>query len=131
MILDYYGIKKEERELRLLFKATPLKGGSWPHVKQGLRQLNIEFNWGINLTLEELKDLIKRATPVVVSIDIVFFGGDEHQNHTVVVTDMSDEFVIVHDPERGENIRVDIKQFLEAWSERNNIAGHITNLAKP
>ena len=63
--------------------------------------------------------------PVVVSIDIAFFDGDEHQNHTVVATDITNEFVIVHDPERGEGIQIDIKQFLDAWSNRGYIAGYI------
>ena len=102
MLLDYYGVKKEEKELRLSFHTTPLKGGSWHRVKEGLEQLNIGFNWGINFTLDEVKDLIQKNIPVVVSIDIAFFGGDEHQNHTVVVTEITDEFVVVHDPERGK-----------------------------
>ncbi len=50
-------------------------------------RLNIGFDWDVNFTLDGVKDLIKRGIPVVVSIDIVFFGGDEHQNHTVVVTE--------------------------------------------
>jgi len=127
MLLDYHGIKKEEKELRLLFHTTPLKGGSWPNVKDGLKQLNINFEWGINFSLEEVKRLIQHDTPVVVSIDIAFFGGDEHQNHTVVVTDIG-EFVIVHDPERGESIQIDIKQFLDAWSNREYIAGYLKPL---
>lgn len=125
MLLDYQGVKKEEKGLRLLFHTTPLKGGSWPRVKDGLKELNIEFEWGINFSLEELKSLVQQNMPVVVSIDIVFLGGDEHQSHTVVVTEMTDEFVIVHDPERGESMRIDIKQFLEAWSNRGYIAGFI------
>ena len=125
MLLDYHDIKKEEKKLRLLFHSTPLKGGSWPRVKDGLKQLNIEFELGINFSLEELKSLIQHNIPVVASIDISFFGGDEHQNHTVVVTDVSNEFVTVHDPERGENIEIDVKQFSESWSERGRIAGYI------
>jgi len=108
-----------------LFHATPLKGGSWPSVKDGLKQLNINFEWCINFPLEEVKRLIQHDMPVVVSIDIAFFGGDEHQNHTVIVTAITDEFVLVHDPERGESIQIDIKHFLDAWSNREYIAGYI------
>lgn len=125
MLLDYHAVKKEEKELRLLSHTTPLKGGSWPRVKDGLKQLNIEFEWGINFSLDELKGLIQHDIPVVVSIDITFFGGDEHQNHTVVVTDVTEEVVIIHDPERGESMQIDAKQFLEAWSDRGYIAGYI------
>ena len=122
MVLEYYGIKKTEKELRLILKAT--FGGRWYYVEMGLESLGLYFYWFDGFSLDELKELIKNETPVIVSLKL----SEKHPNHTVVVTNIADESITVHDPERGEDIILGVKQFLGAWSKRNNIAGHIKKI---
>jgi len=121
MILEYYGIKKSERKLRPLLRVTPHATGRWFFVELGLESMGLHFHRGFEFSLDELRELIKNNTPVIVSLKF----SEKHLNHTVVVVDITHEFVIVHDPERGENLKVETKQFLEAWSKRSNIAGYI------
>ena len=120
MILEYHGIKKSERELRVLSKITPKDGGFWPFIELGLESLGLHFYWGYNFSLDELKELTENETPVIVSLLTA-----EDANHTVVVTGVTDRLVIVNDPERGENVKVVVEKFLEAWSKRKHIAGFI------
>lgn len=121
MLLDYYGIKEEERTLRSLLKVTPYKAGDWFFVELGLESIGLHFYWSYGFSFDELKELVKNNTPVIVSLKF----SAKHSNHTVVVTDVTNEFVTIHDPERGENIKIDVKQFLEAWSNRGYITGYL------
>lgn len=66
MILNYYGINKSEKELRLLLKAT--FGSIWYYVQLGLESLGLNFYYFENFSLNELKELIKNETPVIVSL---------------------------------------------------------------
>ena len=124
MVLEFIGIKKVEKDLRPLLRVTPYVGGSWYYAELGLESLGLHFYWSYGFSLEELKELIKGETPIVVSLR--FESGKEyHLNHTVVVTDVTDDFIIVHDPERDENMRIGVKHFSELWSNRRNLAGYI------
>lgn len=127
MVLEYYGIKKEEKDLRTLLRVTPYTGGAWYYVELGLESLDLNFYWSYGFSLEELKELIEKETPIIVSLR--FESADEyHFNHTVVVTYMTSEFVTFNDPEKGESITMGVEEFLERWSGRNFIAGHIKRL---
>lgn len=121
MILEYYGIKKSERELRPLLRVTPHATGLWFFVELGLESMGLHFHRGFGFSLDELRELVKNNTPLIVSLKF----SEKHPNHTVVVTDITDKSIIVHDPDLGPNIRINVKQFLEAWSKRKHIAGFI------
>lgn len=123
MLLEYYGIKKSERELRPLLRITPYATGRWFFVELGLESMGLHFYRGFGFSLDELKELIKNEIPVIVSLKF-----PEHPNHTVVVTEVTDEFITVHDPERGENMQIDTDRFLGAWSERKYLAGFIKKI---
>lgn len=122
MLLGYYGIKKGERELRLLSRTT-LKGSEWFYVELGLESLGLHFYLARGFSLNELKELIENGIPVIVSLK---FPG--HPNHTVVATEVTDKFITVHDPERGANMQIDTEQFLEAWKKRENRTGFIKKI---
>ena len=121
MVLEYHGIKKEEKELRLLLKAT--FGGWWYYVEMGLESIGLHFYWLEGFSLDKLEELIKNETPVIVSLKI-----SDHPNHTAVVTDITDEFVALHDPEKGADIQISTKPFLKAWNKRKNIAGYLKKI---
>ena len=123
MVLEYYGIEKSEKELRLLSKTT-LEGSEWFYVELGLESIGMHFYLAKGFSLGELKELIKNNTPLIVSLKF----SEKHPNHTVVVTDITDKFVVVHDPERGAEMQISIEQFLEAWKKRENRAGFITKI---
>ena len=127
IVLEFIGIKKEEKYLRPLLRITPYTGGSWYYVELGLESLGLHFYWSYGFSLDELKELVKNEIPVIVSLRFES-SKKYHFNHTVVVTDIEDEFIIINDPERGESIKTGIKEFLETWSERNNIAGYIQKI---
>lgn len=99
MILEYYGIKKDEKELRILFRTTPMHGTYWKHIKEGVKNLGLDFTYSKNNSMDIVEKLIKNGIPVVVSINAKMIGASEDVNHTVVVIGIDDEYVIFHDPE--------------------------------
>lgn len=125
MLLGYYKIGVEERELRKLFKTTIQGGTSWPDVVKGVKEFNIDFIYSKNQDLNKLKELIENEIPVIVSVDTRKLGDFRHRQHTVVVIDIKENYVTVHDPEKGPNLQIGINEFIEAWKDRLNRVGYI------
>lgn len=49
MLLDFYGIKVEEIELRKLFNTTSLFGTKWSNIEERIGKYNLEFIYLKNL----------------------------------------------------------------------------------
>lgn len=125
MILEYNGIKKEEKELRKLFKTTPLHGTYWNFVKEGLMKLNLDFNYAKDQAIETAEGMIKNKTPPVVSINAKIIGGSEDVNHIVVVVGINEKYVTINDPEMGREVEIKRDEFLTAWKARLSRIGYI------
>jgi ABC-type bacteriocin/lantibiotic exporter with double-glycine peptidase domain len=124
MLLEFYGIKVKEIELRKLFNTTPLFGTKWSTIVEKIKKYNLEFVYLKNQTFEKLNELIKNEIPVIVSVDTFFLGDERHKPHTTVIKAVNDK-IFCNDPERGENIEIDKDRFLMAWSARNRRIGYV------
>lgn len=124
MILEYYGVKKTEKELRILFKTTPTYGTLWEFVESEIKKIGFELIWKKSWDLEEISSLLRQPTPVIVGI----IGETDRDKHVVVLVDTSDEYVAVADPDKGELVEINVEEFLNMWSERNKIAGYIKKI---
>lgn len=78
----------------------------------------------INSTIDELKSLVDRELPVIVSVDIFDLGWDIHQGHTIIVLEVNGE-LFYHDPHRGPQLNISKKRFIEIWKKRDNRLGYI------
>ena len=125
MLLEFYGIKSEEKELRKLFKTTPLHGTYWKFVVDGMKQLNINFVYLRNQSFKALEEMIKNETPLAVSIHSSVAGTEDDTNHVVVVVGIKENRVVIHDPEIGKYIEINKNDFLDAWTIRENRIGYI------
>lgn len=125
MLLEFYGIAMDEKVLRKSFKTTTEGGTSWPDVVNGLREMGIELAYLKNQDLDKLKDLIDQNIPAVVSVDTRKLGDFAHRQHTVVVIGINDDYVTVHDPEKGPDTQLKISQFIDAWKVRLYRIGYI------
>lgn len=125
MLLEFYGIEKSEKELRILFKSTPLHGTYWKFVKDGVERFDVNFNYAKGQTMEMIEELLKNQVPSIASINAKMIGAARNVNHTVLVVGIDEEGVIFHDPEVGENIRLNSSDFSEAWGARKKRLGYI------
>lgn len=126
MLLGYYIIKVEEKELRRLFKTTVQGGTNWTDVVNGIKKFNIDFVYLKNQNFSKLKGLIEDGTPAVVSVDTRKLGDFSHRQHTIVVIDIKESYITVHDPEKGPNMQIDVNEFINAWKDRLNRIGYIS-----
>lgn len=122
MVLEYYGIKKSEHDLRILLKTTPGYGTLWEIAEREIKSIGFELKHKRHMSYEELANIVKSGMPVVVSIDI------EHERknigHAGVVVDIKNDMIVIHDPEKGI-ITYGRMQFLELWNRRRNKAGYL------
>ena len=125
MLLEFYGMKIEEKALRKLLKSTPLHGTFWKYAASGLREFDVEFLYSRKENLEFLKNLIVDRIPVIVSLNAKLLGSADHINHVIVVTGIDETNLIIHYPEIGGNLKIDNKIFELAWNDRDNRLGYI------
>jgi len=123
MILEFYNIRKSEKELRILCKTTPLFGTIWEIVEDEIKNLGFEFIWKKNMELNDLENLIKSGVPVIVSLDIEV--KEVHRGHVAVVVDIIEDSVVINDPEKGECLNISKEHFLELWEARKNLGGYL------
>ena len=124
MILEYYGIEKSEKELRILFKTTPLYGTLWEFVESEIRKIGFELVWKKFWSIEEAGSLLEQSIPVTVGIK----GKTDKDKHVVVLVDINEEHITVADPDNGELVEISMQKFLDMWIERNMIAGYIKKI---
>ena len=124
MVLEYYGVKKTEKELRILFKTTPVFGTMWEFVESEVKRMGFKLVWKKFWNIQELESLIKQSIPLIAGIKR---EGEIH-GHGVVVINISDNRVIAADPQIGDLIILYKEEFLELWTERDNIAGYLTKV---
>ncbi|MBI2084315.1 MAG: C39 family peptidase [Candidatus Aenigmarchaeota archaeon] len=125
MLSEFHNFKMEEKALRKLFKTTIRGGTSWSYIVIGLREIGLDFVYLKDQTLSKLKNLIENGIPVIVSIDSRKLGDIEHRNHTIIVIDINENYVIVHDTEKGPDVKLDVKTFVDAWERRNYRMGYV------
>ena len=109
MVLEYYGVIKSERDLRVFLKTTPSYGTIWEIAEREIKGMGFELIWKKFWSLEELNLLIKQPVPVIVGI----WSKEEADKHAVVVVDVSGNTVTLIDPEYGELVNMDKTKFLE------------------
>src|SRR3989338_704751 len=124
IILEYYGVKKTEKEIRILLKTTPTYGTLWEFVETEIKKISFEFVWKKFWNLEDLKALLNQSIPVIVGTK----GKNDADKHAVVLLDISDQNVSVADPDYGEVAKISLPEFLKMWSERNSIAGYLKKI---
>lgn len=124
MILEYLGINKSERDLRVLLKTTPSFGTIWEEAEREIKRIGFEIVWKKFWDIEELNHLINISIPVIVGLKRI---GEIH-GHAVVVVEISDDHVIVADPQIGDTTNLKKEVFLDIWNGRERIAGYIKKI---
>ena len=125
MILEYYGVAKSERDLRILLKTTPLYGTIWEIAEREIKIIGFDLEHKMHMSYDELTNLVKSGIPVIASIDIK--SEDENIGHVGVVVDIGNDSIVFHDPEKGI-VTFHRERFLEMWNKRRNKAGYIKKI---
>jgi ABC-type bacteriocin/lantibiotic exporter with double-glycine peptidase domain len=114
MVLEYYGIKAEEKTLRISSK-TRFYGTHPIHIVECAKSYGLDA-YASSLTLNKLQELVDQNVPVIANI--LKFNGDDFYVHSVVVYRLEQNIICFLDPEDGEK-NLDITLFKQLW-QRND-----------
>lgn len=117
MVFEYYGIKEDEKTLRVKSK-TNFYGTHPINVVECAKSYRLNAHVS-SLTLSKLRELINQNIPVIANI--LKFADDEFYLHSVVVYRIVKSNVHLLDPEDGEK-RLDIDLFEHLWQNNDYAA---------
>jgi len=124
MVLDYYGIKENEKTLRIKSK-TKFFGTQPLHVVDCAKSYGLDA-YVSSLTFNKLRQLISENIPVITNI--LKFADDEFYVHSVVVYRIEKNLVYLLDPEDGEK-RLNSDLFERLWQNNDYTAIVIEKLS--
>ncbi len=118
MVLASFGLNLTEPELREMCDCTVFGTDALKAV-DAVRRLGFANSVKHNLQFSELRTLVENGHfPIAyVNLEPIDVFDDEH---ALVVTQISDVAVSVHDPLRGER-EIPIESFLSAWRIQRNL----------
>jgi len=117
MVLSGFGVNVKEAQLRELADCSPFGTDAFQLI-EAARQLGFSRSRKYNLSsLEELSRLINEGHFPIVYIDWwPINGGLAGQAHSLVVTSIETESIVVLDPAEGQR-NLSRAEFLAAWAE--------------
>lgn len=114
-LLDFYGISATEEELAKKCGTTREHGTDHAGMANVLRSYGFDVTERANGTWDEMRDVVKRGTPVVVG----WFSDFEEPfaDHYSVVFHMTDRSIYMMDPEIGGTRKMNKVDFLRHWND--------------
>ena len=110
MVLDFYGVKKSEKELAKLAGHRPSTGVGAESLVKAARQLGFRGAIKDFASLDDIrKYVLRREIPVIVD----WFSRDE--GHYSVVADINKKYIYLQDPELAAINKIDLKTFKRVW----------------
>ena len=113
--LEYFGLSASEKYIAKLSKTTETKGTDPQDLVETAKKLGFEAYQKERLTLDEVKNLIKKGIPIIANYQYAPQFGEGH--YAVIIGFSKDNFVL-SDPGATEGYQVvSIKEFMKNWFE--------------
>ncbi len=109
MVLEYFGVKKSEKELAKLSKAHPHHGTSAKNLVLAAKKLGFKSFYKDFSNLKEIKKYLDKKIPVIVD----WWSLDD--GHYSVVAGLDKKFIYLQDPELGKINKIDLVTFQRVW----------------
>lgn len=110
MVLEYYGIQKNEDELAEMTEYMPSEGTK----SEGLINAAIEFGLkAYQKDFSEIEDLRRYVINDKIPVIVDWFSADD--GHYSVVVDIDNKNIYMQDPELGNLRTLDIETFKRVW----------------
>lgn len=119
MVLEFYGIKKTEKELAKIAGTTEKAGTEIPQLCKTFKHFGLKTQIKVNSTYVDLHQYLKKGIPMVVGWytrgkkedpDDIMADG-----HYSVVIGLDKKFIYLQDPEIGKMRKLERKGFLIVW----------------
>jgi len=109
MVLEYYGIKKTEREVARLAGTTARWGTPATGLVKAVKSFGLKGKVKDNADLSDVRKYISKKIPVIVN----WFSTDE--GHYSVVVGIDEKFIYLQDPELASVRKLDLVTFKRVW----------------
>lgn len=119
IVLDYYGIKKSEKELAELCKVDKDLGTDDKSIKRVVERLGFKVAIKNNSTLKDIEKWLDKKVPVIVN----WFtkGRQEYSEsevaggHYSAVAGLDEKYIYLQDPEIGKIRKLKRDDFMRVW----------------
>mgnify|MGYP001562672639 CR=1 FL=1 len=119
MLLDYFGVKKSEKELARLMKHSPKRGTDEKDARRVAKKFGFKILIKNNSSFAEIKKWLDRGVPVIV--DWFARGRNDYpyltvaEGHYAIVVGLDKEYIYLQDPEIGALCKYKKEDFLKVW----------------
>ncbi|MFH1990267.1 MAG: C39 family peptidase [Patescibacteria group bacterium] len=115
IVSEYLGLSASEKYIAKLSKTTKTKGTNPQDLVEGAKNLGFSAYQKEHLTLNEVKNLIKKGIPIIANYQYEPQFGEGH--YAVIIGFSKDNFIL-SDPGITEGYQVaPIKEFMKNWFE--------------
>ncbi len=119
IVLDYYGIKKSEKELARLCKVNKDLGTSAEKILSAARKMGLKTAVKNNSTFSDIERWINKNVPVIVNWFTRgrrnYSDSDIADGHYSVVVGLDSKFIYLQDPEIGKIRKLTRDDFQKVW----------------
>lgn len=117
MILASEGMDYSENELEFTCE-TGWLGNTCEEIAKGVKKLGFESEVIENITIEDLKELVKNKYPIIALLSpSILYGGIVGFGHFVVIIGLDEEKIYYHDPAIEKDLSKGIDIFFDAWGK--------------
>ncbi|MEK7578177.1 MAG: cysteine peptidase family C39 domain-containing protein [Patescibacteria group bacterium] len=109
MVLEYFGVKKSEKELGQLTHCSPDRGTEAEDIVEAAEQLGFSGLIKDMADFNDIREYLEKETPVIVD----WFS--ENEGHYSVVVSIDEENIYLQDPEIGGIRKLPLKTFKRIW----------------
>jgi len=128
LVLDYYGINKNEEELSLMCNRDTDSGVDDEAIKKAAENLGLKVEIKNNASFLNIEKWLDRQVPVIVNW---FTRGrydypedDVADGHYSVVVGLDEQYIYLQDPEVGRVRKINREDFYRVWFDF--LTDHIT-----
>lgn len=128
ILLSYYGIEKDEKELYKLCKTSPGLGTDDKSLKEASESLGFKVEIQNNASFDDIQKWLEKGVPVIVDWftrgRTDYTDSDVADGHYSVVMGLDDENIYLQDPEIGKMRTIERDNFMRVWFD---FTGEIIN----
>ena len=110
IVLKYYGRQEKQHELKKLLGSTYLNGTMNKDMIRVSRALGFKVKYKINSSMDEIRKLISKGIPPIVS-----WFTPEGGSHYSVVKGVDKNSIFIADPELNKTRKFKIEDFEDRW----------------
>jgi ABC-type bacteriocin/lantibiotic exporter with double-glycine peptidase domain len=119
IVLAYYGIDKEEKELAKLCGTKKDLGTDDQGIKRAAESLGFKVKIKNSSNFKEIEKWLDKKVPVIVSWftrgRMDYIDSDVADGHYSVVCGLDDKNIYIQDPETGGIRKLDKEDFMTVW----------------